>query len=434
MKALLFSLTTLLFTASAADWKPAGETVLNRFLRYVKIDTQSAEDQTTVPSTSKQLDLARLLESELKVLGAAEVRLSEFGILYAKIPGNLPENQKAPVLGLIAHMDTSPEVSGANVKPIIHTNYQGGDIVLPADRTQIILASKTPVLKELIGDDIITADGTTLLGSDDKAGCAAIMTLVDTLKQNPQIRHGTIAVAFTPDEEVGSGIEKFDVKGFGAQVAYTVDGKELGELNEETWNAKTATVTFKGKNTHPGLAKNIMTNSMYAAAHFLSHFPTNALPENTEERVGFMHPYTGKMEVEESNIKILLRDFDQSGVEAKENSIQALAKRTQQFFPGVGVSVSIKEDYKNMSVVLKNHPELMRFAEEATRRAGLTPKRVPVRGGTDGARLSFSGLPCPDLFTGGQNFHGKLEFNSRRGLEKTTEMLTHLVQIFAETR
>ncbi|HJU56849.1 MAG TPA: peptidase T, partial [Pyrinomonadaceae bacterium] len=303
----LFSLVALLiFTLTAnAQTNPPAESVMDRFMRYVKIDTQSQEDQNKVPSTDKQLVLAKLLAEELKALGAENVRLSEFGIVYASVPGNLPDNSKVPVIGFIAHMDTSPEVSGANVNPIIHKNYQGGDITLPKDTTQVIAVATNPDLKNLIGDDIITADGTTLLGSDDKAGIAEIMTMIDTLRRNPQIKHGTISIAFTPDEEVGGGIDKFDIKGFGAKFAYTVDGEELGEISNETWSARTATVHFQGKNTHPGTAKDIMVNSAYAAGDFMTRFPADMLPETTADRVGFVHPYTGTVGVEESSVKIL---------------------------------------------------------------------------------------------------------------------------------
>ena len=431
---IALALALTLFTTAPAQGplKAPTETALDRFLRYAKIDTQSAEDQPTVPSTKKQFDLARLLEKELKELGAENVRISEFCIVYAMVPGNLPDNSKAPVIGLLAHMDTSPAVSGANVNVIIHKNYQGGDIVLPNDKTQVISVTKNPSLKEMIGDDIITADGTTLLGSDDKSGVAEIMTMIDTLRQNPQIKHGSIAVAFTPDEEVGGGIEKFDVKGFGAKFAYTVDGEELGEISNETWSARTATVTFKGKSTHPGTAKGIMVNAMYALGDYLSRFPQEMLPETTEGRVGFVHPYAGVTDVEESNLKILLRDFDVSGLDAKEKTLREMVRLTQQKFPQVKISIEVKENYKNMKEVLKDYPQLTENAMEAARRAGLKPKIKPIRGGTDGARLTFDGLPCPNLFTGGMNFHGKLEFNSRRGLEKTTETLLNLVQIFAE--
>ncbi len=419
-------------SAQAQSAKPPKETAMDRFLRYVKIDTQSAEDQNTVPSTRKQLNLANLLAQELKDLGVQNVRVSEFGIVYASLPGNLPDNSKVPVIGFIAHMDTSPAVSGENVNVVIHRNYQGGDIVLPKDPTQIITVEKTPVLKTLIGDDIITADGTTLLGSDDKSGIAEIMTMVDTLIQNPQIKHGTVAIAFTPDEEVGGGIDKFDVKGFGAEFAYTVDGKSLGAINEETWAARTATVTFKGLSTHPGTARGIMINSAYALGDYLGRFPKDMLPETTEGRVGFVHPYAGVADIEQSSIKVLLRDFDVSGLDAKEKMLKDMVAQTQAKFPEVKISIEVKENYKNMKEELRKFPQLTENAFEAARRAGLKPYMDPIRGGTDGARLTFRGLPTPNLFTGGNNFHGKLEFNSRRGLEKSTETLVHLVQIFAE--
>src|ERR1044071_5705223 len=433
MKSIIAFVLLLAVAAPAQTaLKPPTESALDRFLRYVKIDTQSQEDQTTTPSTRKQLNLANLLAKELTALGAQNVRVSEFGIVYAMVPGNLADNSKVPVIGFIAHMDTSPAVSGENVNAVIHKNYQGGDITLPKDPTQVITVEKNPVLKELIGTDIITADGTTLLGSDDKAGCAEIMTMIDTLKQNPQIKHGTLAIAFTPDEEVGSGIDKFDVKGFGAQFAYTVDGGELGEISNETWNAQTATVLFKGKNTHPGTAKGVMVNSLYAIADYLAQDPRDILPETTEGRVGFVHPYTGTLEVEQSSLKILLRDFTPSGLKSKEAVLREIAKKTQAKHPGVTVEVTVKDGYKNMLEGLKDYPQLTDYAMEATRRAGVKPFMKAVRGGTDGANLTFRGLPCPDLFTGGHNFHGKLEFNSRRGLEKSTEMLVNLVQVFAE--
>jgi len=420
-------------SSQAQSLKPPTESVLDRFLRYVKIDTQSAEDQTTVPSTRKQLTLANLLAKELTTLGAQGVRVSEFGIVYAMVPGNLPDNSKVPAIGFIAHMDTSPEVSGANVNAIVHKNYQGGDIVLPKDSSQVISVAKNPILKNMIGDDIITADGTTLLGSDDKSGCAEIMTMIDTLRQNPQIKHGNLSIAFTPDEEVGGGIDKFDVQVFGAKFAYTVDGETLGEISNETWSAKTATVTFKGQNTHPGTAKGIMVNALFAIADYLDRFPHDMLPETTEERVGFVHPYTGSLEVDQSTLKILLRDFDMSGLNAKEKMLHDMVAQTQAKFPEVKISIDIKENYKNMKEVLKDYPELTDNAIEASKRAGLQPFIKPIRGGTDGATLTFKGLPTPNLFTGGTNFHGKLEFNSRRGLEKTTETLINLVQIFAAT-
>ena len=407
---------------------------MDRFLRYVKIDTQSAEDQPAPPSTKKQLDLARLLETELKALGVQNVRISEWGIVYGMVPGNLPDNSKVPTIGFMAHMDTSPAVSGANVNAIIHKNYQGGDIVLPNDKTQIITVDQNPDLKNLIGDDIITADGTTLLGSDDKSGCAEIMTMIDILRQNPQIKHGNIAVAFTPDEEVGGGIEKFDIKGWGAKFAYTVDGEQLGDISNETWSARTATVTFHGKSTHPGTAKNILVNASYAAGDFLSRFPEMVpnRPETTEGREGFIHPYVGTLDVETSTVKILLRNFDINGLAAQEEAVKKVIAETQKKYPNVKIDYKSELGYLNMKEVLKDYPQLTDFAIEASKRAGVTSELRPIRGGTDGSRLTAMGLPTPNLFTGGHNFHGKLEFNSRKGLEKSTETLVNLVQIWAE--
>src|SRR5690349_14357075 len=433
MKLMLASVLCLVALGVAqAQLKSPTESVMDRFLRYVKIDTQSQEDQTTTPSTRKQLNLANLLAKELTALGAQNVRVSEFGIVYATVPGNLADNSKVPVVGFIAHMDTSPAVSGENVNPVIHKNYQGGDITLPKDPTQVITVEKNPVLKTLIGTDIITADGTTLLGSDDKSGCAEIMTMIDILRQNPQIKHGTLAIAFTPDEEIGTGVDKFDVEGFGAKFAYTVDGEELGDISNETWSARTATVTFKGKSTHPGTAKGIMINSLYAAADFLNRFPKTMLPETTEGRVGFVHPYASSLDTEESTVKILLRDFEIKGLEAKEAILKNMIAVTQKRFPNVKITMDVKVGYLNMKEVLKDYPQLTDFAIEAAKRAGVTPEIRPIRGGTDGSNLTARGLPTPNLFTGGHNFHGKLEFNSRKGLEKSTETLLNLVQIWAE--
>src|SRR5215211_663555 len=432
MKVLLAPLLCLVFLgASNAQVKPPTESVMDRFLRYVKIDTQSQEDQTTTPSTRKQLNLANLLAKELTALGAQNVRVSEFGIVYATVPGNLADNSKVPVLGLIAHMDTSPAVSGENVDAIIHKNYQGGDIVLPKDPTQVITVDKNPVLKTLVGDDIITADGTTLLGSDDKSGVAEIMTMIDILNQNPQIKHGNIAIAFTPDEEVGGGIDKFEIEKWSAKFAYTVDGEQLGDISNETWSARTATVTFGGKSTHPGTAKGIMINSSYAACDFLSRFPEMIpnRPETTEDREGFIHPYSTTMSEETSTIKILLRNFDINGLAAQEDAVKKVIAETQKKYPNVKIEYKSELGYLNMKEALKNYPQLTDYAIEAAKRAGVTAELRPIRGGTDGARLTSRGLPTPNLFTGGHNFHGKLEFNSRKGLERSTETLVHLVRI-----
>jgi len=429
--ALVVSLV-LAFTMSA-QVKPPTESAMSRFLRYVKIDTQSAEDQPAPPSTKKQLVLAELLAKELKELGVKDVRISEWGIVYGMVPGNLADNNAVPTIGFIAHMDTSPAVSGANVNPIIHKNYQGGDIILPNDKTQVITAAQNPDLKNLIGDDIITADGTTLLGSDDKAGIAEIMTMIDTLKQNPQIKHGNVAIAFTPDEEVGGGIEKFDIKGWGAKFAYTVDGEQLGDISNETWSARTATVTFHGRSTHPGTAKGIMVNSSIAAGAFLAPFAKYPFrPETTAGRVGFLHPYVGTMDVETSTVKILIRDFDLSGVAAKEKAIKQMVAAVQKQFPKTKIEYASTLGYLNMKETLKDYPQLTDYAIEAAKRAGIKAELRPIRGGTDGSRLTAMGLPTPNLFTGGHNFHGKLEFNSRKGLERSTETLVHLVQVWVE--
>lgn len=429
-------LVLVLSIVSLAQQNPPAESAMSRVLRYVKIDTQSAEDQPAPPSTKKQLDLANLLAKELKDLGVQNVRISEWGIVYGMVPGNLADNSSVPTIGFIAHMDTSPAVSGANVNAIIHKNYQGGDIVLPNDRTQVITVKQNPDLKNLIGDDIITADGTTLLGSDDKSGCAEIMTMIDTLKQNPSIKHGNIAIAFTPDEEVGGGIEKFDIAGWGAKFAYTVDGEQLGDISNETWSARTATVTFRGKSTHPGTAKGIMINSSYAAGDFLSRFPAMVpnRPETTAGRVGFIHPYSSNMTEETSTVKILLRNFDIAGLAGQEKAIRRVMAATQKKFPNVKIEYASVLGYLNMKEVLKNYPQLTDYAIEAAKRAGVTAELRPIRGGTDGSRLTAMGLPTPNLFTGGHNFHGKLEFNSRKGLEKSTETLVNLVQIWAEKK
>lgn len=408
------------------------ESVVDRFLRYVRVDTQSAEDQPTTPSTAKQWDLVRMLAAELERLGARDVRVSEHCMVYATIPATVPHPERVPTIGFLAHVDTSPAVTGAGVNPIVHRSYQGGDIVLPNDPSQVITAAQNPDLAKLVGDDIITTDGTTLLGSDDKAGVAAIMTLVDALLSDPSIPHGTVAVAFTCDEEVGHGIDRFDVEAFGARYAYTVDGGGLGELNDETFSARTATVTFHGKSTHPGTAKGVMVNAINALAEFVTRLPVDMLPETTEGRVGFVHPYIGTADVETSVLKVLLRDFDQAGLDAKEELLRAVASETEGACPGARVDMAVEENYRNMKEIVARHPQLMENAMEAARRAGVEPWLEPIRGGTDGSKLTFRGLPCPNIFTGGHNFHGKLEWNSRRGLEKTTETLVHLVQIFAE--
>ncbi len=413
-----------------APLRPPRESVVDRFLRYVRIDTQSAEDSKTTPSTDKQWNLLRLLARELEALGAESVRMSEHGMVYAFVRANV--KAAVPTIGFLAHVDTSPAVTGANVRPVIHDNYQGGDITLPGDPSQVITVAQHPVLNKLIGDDIITTDGTTLLGSDDKAGVAAIMTMIDVLAQNPEVRHGRIAIGFTCDEEIGLGIEKFDVEGFGAAFAYTVDGGELGEINDETWSARVASLTFHGKSAHPGTAKGVMVNAIHALGHFIASLPHDMQPETTEGRVGFVHPYIGSADVEQSTLKVILRDFDQAGLDAKEQLLRDIAAETERASPGVRVGIEVKDQYRNMKEVVGGHPELIENAMEASRRAGVEPFHAPIRGGTDGSKLTFRGLPCPNIFTGGHEFHSRLEFNSRGGLEKTTETLVRLAEIFSE--
>ena len=414
-----------------AHMHPTRESVVDRFLRYVRVDTQSAEGATGTPSTEKQWDLARMLAAELAQLGVGDVRVSEHCMVYAKLPASEGVGAEVPTIGFLAHVDTSPAVTGANVRPIVHRNYQGGDIVLPGDPSQVITVAQNPDLADLVGDDIITTDGTTLLGSDDKAGVAAIMTLVDVLTADPSVAHGPIAIGFTCDEEIGVGIDRFDVAEFGAKYAYTVDGGAIGELNDETWSARTATVTFHGKSTHPGTAKGVMVNAINGLAGFVTRLPHDMLPETTEGRVGFVHPYIGTADVETSTLKVLLRDFDAAGLDAKEGLLRSIGREVETDVPGVRVEIAVQENYRNMREVLVEHPELIENAMEAARRAGVEPYLEPIRGGTDGSKLTFRGLPCPNIFTGGHNYHGKLEFNSRRGLEKTAETLVHLVQIFA---
>ena len=412
--------------------RPPSESVVDRFLRYVRINTQSAEGAPSVPSTPGQWVLARLLAAELRELGAVDVRLSDTCTVYARVPSTLPDSDSVPCMGLLAHVDTSPAVSGESVNPIVHPHYAGGDIVLPANRAEVITVARNPVLREMIGDDIITTDGTSLLGSDDKAGVASIMTLVDLLARNPELPHGPLAIAFTPDEEVGVGIDQFDVAGFGATFAYTVDGDALGEINHETWSARAATVTFRGVSAHPGTAKGVMVNALYAAATFLSSLPESMRPEATDGREGFLHPYAGTLDGETSVIKILLRDFDVAGLDAKDALLRRLAAETAARHPGTQIALDVVDQYRNMNEVLSGRPELVEYALEAASRAGLDARTRPIRGGTDGSKLTFRGLPCPNIFTGGFNFHSRQEFNSRRGLEKTTETLVHLVRLVAE--
>jgi tripeptide aminopeptidase len=397
----------------------------------VVIDTQAQEGADSIPSSAGQWTLARLLADDLRTLGAHDVRVSDSAIVYAHLPASRPELASLPRVGFLAHVDTSPAVSGRDVRPVVHRNYTGGDVTLPDGRT-LLARAEHPELGALVGDDLITTDGTTLLGSDDKAGVATIMTMADVLTGSTAIAHGPIAIAFTADEEVGIGIRAFDVAGFGADFAYTVDGEALGEINHETWSARQATVTLTGVSAHPGSAKGLMVNSAYAMADLVLALPSHMRPETTEGREGFIHPFSGVLDVTTSVLKVLLRDFAQSGLEAQERLLRKTVADVVARHPGTRGHVEVIEQYRNMNEVLKDQPHLVEWALEATRRAGLVPVTRPIRGGTDGSQLTFRGLPCPNIFTGGHNFHSTLEFNSRRGLEKTTETLLHLVQIVAE--
>jgi tripeptide aminopeptidase len=420
---------SLLLSVGAAQAGAPQETVVSRFLRYVQIDSQSNEHSNTVPTTETQREFARQLANELTAMGVSGVRLSEQGFVYALLPSNQPKAKNIQAFGLIAHLDTSSDAPGRGVKPLIHKNYQGGDLVLPADPSQVIPAGD---LRKLIGDDIITADGTSLLGSDDKAGIAAIMTLVDTLQNDPSISHGDIAIAFTPDEETSVGIEKFDVANFGAKIAYTVDGGELGEITNETWSAREAKIHFLGMSAHPGSAKGAMVNSSYALAGFVSRIPVEIRPESTQDRQGFIHPEAAVMGTAESTLHLLLRDFTEDGLDAQADLITRLGAAIEKDFPGVKVEIEVAKNYSNMIQVLDDYPWLIDNAKLAAERAGVSAFTTSSRGGTDGSSLSFMGLPCPDIFTGGHNFHSKLEFNSRQGLEKTTETLVNLARVFVE--
>ncbi|MBP9005745.1 MAG: peptidase T [Candidatus Marinimicrobia bacterium] len=409
--------------------------ILERFFRYVKIDTQSQEDVTDrYPSTAKQLDLAKILVKELSDLGLKDAAMDEFGIVMATLPSNLAPTEAArvPVIGLLAHLDTSPEVSGKDVKPIIHQNYRGGDIKLPGDPNVIIRQSENPILAEKIGEDIVTSDGTTLLGADDKAGIAEIMSFLSYLQKHPDIKHGTLRIAFTPDEEVGAGTDHFDVKIFGADFAYTVDGETVGEIEIETFNASAGIFTVHGINVHPGYAKGKMVNAIPIAAEIVRLIDREPSPATTEKREGYLHPYVIEGGVEKVTLRVLLRDFDADGIRAKSVRLNEIRDQVASQFPRARIELEVKESYKNMYVKLAENPKVIEYALEATRRAGIQPKTQIIRGGTDGAKLCFMGLPTPNIFTGGHNFHSKQEWISVQDMEKTVATLVNLVQVWVE--
>lgn len=406
--------------------------VLERFLRYVTYDTQSDPNSTSVPSTAKQIVLLDLLVDELKALGLADAARDEFGIVMATLPGN-SKKAKVPVVGLLAHVDTSPEMSGANVKPVVHRAYAGGDLALPDDPTAVIRAAENPDLAGKLGEDVVTASGTTLLGADDKSGVAVVMALLQHLKEHPEVPRGTLRVSFTPDEEIGRGVRKFDVKRFGAYCAYTLDGAALGTYESETFSADAMNVAFQGFNTHPGFATGKMVNAIKVAADFLNRLPKNGLaPETTSGRDGFVHPNTVEASVDRTVVKFIVRDFVTAGLAEKEAFLEKLALATAADWPGSSVTVEVKAQYRNMREVLDRYPDVVANAREAIVRAGLEPVSTAIRGGTDGSILSEMGLPTPNLFTGQHNFHSRLEWITAQDLERSVETCLELVKVWEE--
>jgi tripeptide aminopeptidase len=410
---------------------PFQHSVTERFLRYVTIDTQSDPDSPTCPSTEKQKDLGRLLAAELKDIGLADAHLDAHGYVYATIPANT--QKKVPVICFCSHMDTSPDCTGKNVKPQIVRNYRGGDITLPADPSQIIRAAEHPALKAQIGHDIITTDGTTLLGADNKAGVAEIMDAAQFLVQNPHIKHGTIKILFTPDEEIGRGVDEVDLKKLGADFAYTIDGESAGQIEDETFSADAATIFIQGVSTHPGFAKGKMEHAIKIAAAIIERLPKDTCsPETTEGKEGFLHPIGISGALEQTTIGFIVRDFTVAGLKEKEALLERIVKDVMEDYPRSTYRMEVKEQYRNMKEVIDRHPETVDYAIEAIRRAGLTPRRNSIRGGTDGSRLSFMGLPCPNIFAGEHAFHSRLEWVSRQDMEKAAETIVHLAMIWEE--
>lgn len=399
-------------------------------MRYVQIDTQSDPNSPTQPSTEKQKELSMLLLQELHDLGL-EAELDLHGYVYATIPSNT--EKQVPVLCYCAHVDTAPDCSGTGVKPILHKNYNGSDIRLPDDESVVITTREHPYLKERIGDDIITASGTTLLGADDKAGVAIIMDLAIYLKQHPEIKHGKIRILFTPDEEIGRGVAAVDMKKLGADYGYTLDGGERGHLEGETFSADAATVTFKGISAHPGYAKDKMVHAIKVASAFVSKLPrTEWCPESTEGMQGFVHPVAIEGGLEQAKVQFIVRDFDTAMLPVHEQRLKAIAEETLREFPGADMFFSVKEQYRNMKEILDTCPQVMNNAEEAYVRSGLSVQRMSIRGGTDGSRLSFMGLPCPNIFTGEMGIHSRQEYVSVQDMEKAVEILVHLAQVWEE--
>lgn len=406
-------------------------TCVDRFLNYVTFDTQSSEESETFPSTEKQKVLAKVLVNELLEMGLKDAAMDENGYVMATLPSNV--DKKVPTIGLICHMDTSPDVTGKDVKPQIHKNYDGSDLVLPGDSSVVIKADENPALAQQIGNDIITSDGTTLLGADNKAGIAEIFDAVNHLIKHPEIKHGTIKVAVTPDEEIGKGADKFDIKKFAADYAYTIDGETLGEIEDETFCADSVTMTITGVNVHPGYAKNKLVNAIKIAAEIIEQLPKDSLsPETTEKREGYVHPHQFNGNVEEAVIKFLIRDFTVDGLKEKEAFLEKLANDVLANHPKAALDFKIDEYYRNMKYKIDEQPIVVDYAMEAVRRAGIEPVKNIIRGGTDGARLSYEGLLTPNVFTGGHNFHSKQEWISIQDMKKAVEVIVNLAQIWEE--
>jgi len=413
---------TQAFTSSASS----------RFLRYVTFDTQSDDQSESYPSTPKQLVLLHHLVSELKQMGIADATIDQYGYVMATIPPT-PGKEQVPVIGFVAHVDTSPDVSGADVKPIVHKDYDGRDLVLPDDPSLVLREADNPELAAQRGHDIITASGLTLLGSDDKSGVAEIMAAAEYLLTHPDIPHGAVKIGFTPDEEIGRGTQYFDVHRFGARFAYTLDGPKRGELELENFSADAMTVTFKGFNVHPGYAKGRMVSAIKLASEFVHRLPRNGLsPETTEGYEGYVHPNGIQGGVEQATVKLLLRDFVTPGLDEKARMLTALADEVVRPFPAASVEIERRESYRNMKEVLDRYPEVIEHAKTAMTRAGLTPHFTQIRGGTDGARLSFMGLPTPNLFAGEHNIHSRLEWTSVQDMDKAVEVIVEICRSWAE--
>ena len=405
--------------------------IAERFIRYAQIDTQSDPGSNTQPSTSKQLDLSRLLLDELKAIGLTEAEIDQNGYVYASIPSNTEKN--VPIICFCAHVDTAPDCKASDVKPILHKNYSGEDIILPDDPEQIITTADHPYLLEKIGDDIITASGKTLLGADDKAGVTIIMELAVYLMSHPEIKHGKIRILFTPDEEIGRGVNKLDMKKLGADFGYTLDGAELGSFEEETFSADGMHFTFHGVAAHPGHAKDKMVNAIKLASAFIKELPSDEFsPETTEGRYGFVHPVKMEGTAERMHVDFIVRDYHTAKLKAYEEYLIDKANDAMRFYPAGRFEYQVKEQYRNMKEVLVNHPQVSEYAREAIHRAGIEIKESSARGGTDGSRLSFMGLPCPNIFTGEMAFHGKHEYISVQDMQKSLETIIHLCSIWEE--